>query len=97
MATTQTTYVAFDAQSGRILSVHHGAKDEQEARASLQHLPRLADDTYVAQGQLQVMAIPAGAIEPGKQYKIDVGRRALVATQEREGVGFGTGSVGRTT
>jgi hypothetical protein len=96
MATTQTTYVAFDAQSGRILSVHHGAKDEQEARASLQHLPQI-DETYVAHGQVGVIAVSAAAIEPGKQYKIDVGRKALVATQEREGVAFGVGSAGRTT
>jgi hypothetical protein len=95
--TTQTTYVAFDTQSGRILSVHYGAKDEKEARASLQHLPRPDDGGYTADVQVGFLTVPAGAVETGAHYKVDVGRKTLVATQEREGVGFAVGSAGRST
>jgi len=84
-----TTYVAYDTQSGRIISVHHGAPDACYARQRAQNHSKLAEEYIV------VIEVPSGACERGKQYKIDIDRKMLVETEEGEqGFGFGFGKTG---
>ena len=94
-----TAYVAFDTRSGRIISVHHGASDASYARQRAQGYSKIAQDySKIADEYIAVIAVPSGACEQGKQYKIDIDRKMLVETAAGEqGVGFGFGSTGRVS
>lgn len=84
------TYVAFDTRSGQIVSVHHGAADAKEARASAQHYGRHAGK--INEEHIAVIAVPPGAADKEKLYKVDVGRNTLVTTTAQDGgVGFSFG------
>jgi hypothetical protein len=85
-----TTYVAFDTRSGRILSVHHGAIDDEDARQCAQH--RRQPGAKIDHEHLEVIPIPLDAVEREKLYKVDIGRKVLVvASAQNGGVGFGVG------
>jgi hypothetical protein len=94
-----TTYVAFDTRSGRILSVHHGPMDAKEARGGAQYHTQYhgQHDAKISDEQVAVIAVPSGAVEQGKQYKVDLSCKALVATEGKDGVGFGFGVTGRSS
>jgi hypothetical protein len=89
------TYVAFDTRSGRILSVHHGARDAKEVGGGAQYHGQL--DAKISDEHVAVMIVPYDAVEQGKQYKVDVSRKALVATEGKDGVGFSFGVTGRSS
>jgi hypothetical protein len=83
-----TTYVAFDRQSGRILSVHHGANDIAMARrhCAQSHSEYRDED-------IEVMAFLPDVVRQEKRYKVDVGSKTLVeAKNNEEGVGFAFGA-----
>jgi hypothetical protein len=89
-----TTYVTFDKRSGQILSVHHGAIDAKEARAGAQH-HRQHDK--ISDEHIEAIPIPSDALDMEKLYKVDVGRKVLVAaTAQDGGVAFGFGEAGRS-
>jgi hypothetical protein len=45
-----------------------------------------------------MITVPSEAFEPGKRYKVDVSRKALVETRAGEGgVGFSFGTTGRSS
>jgi hypothetical protein len=96
-----TTYVAFDTRSGRILSVYHGAMDARQAHERALYHAKTIDEPNRAQineEHIAVIAVPSDVAERGKQYKVDVGRKVLVATAAGEdGVGFSYGSTGRSS
>jgi len=95
-----TTYIAFDTRSGRILSVHHGAMDAKEARAGgIQYHTRFhgQHDAKISDEHVAVITVPSDTVEQGKQYKVDVSRKVLVATEDKDGVGFGFGITGRSS
>jgi hypothetical protein len=95
-----TTYVAFDARSGRILSVHHGAMDAKEARegnARYHSQYHGRHDAKISDEHVAVITVPSDTVEQGKRYKVDVSRKALVATEDKDGVGFGFGVTGRSS
>ena len=88
-----TTYVTYDTRSGQILSVHHGAIDAKEARAGAQH--NRSQDAKINDEYIGVLTIPSDALGKEELYKVDVGRKVLVAaTAEDGGVGFGFGEAG---
>jgi len=88
-----TTYVTYDTRSGQILGVHHGAIDANEARAGAQH--RRSQDAKINDEHIGVLSIPSDAVGKEELYKVDVGRKMLVAaTAEDGGVGFGFGEAG---
>ncbi len=91
-----TTYVTFDKRSGQILGVHHGAIDAKDARSCAQHHKQY--DAKSSDEHIEVMAISCDALDKDKLYKLDVGRKALVAaTAQDGGVGFGFGEMGGTS
>ncbi len=97
-----TTYVTFDMRSGRILSVHHGATDADEALRDAQYQAQYQAkyqpqyDAKTSDEQVEVIAVPSDAVEQGKQYKVDVKSKTLVTTEGNDGVGFGFGSTNRS-
>jgi hypothetical protein len=91
-----TTYVTFDKRSGQILSAHHGAIDAKEALTGAQyhrhHQSKISDE------HIDVIPIPSDALDEGKLYKVDVGRKVLVvATAQDGGIAFGFGEAGRSS
>jgi len=88
-----TTYVTFDTRSGQILSVHHGAIDAKEARAGAQY--HRQHGVKINDEHIGVIPIPSDALDKEELYKVDVGRKVLVAaTAQDGGVGFGFGEAG---
>ena len=82
-----TTYVAFDKRSGQIISVHHGAIDAKEARTCAQQ-----HDAKISDEHIEVIPIPSDAFGKEQLYKVDVGRKVLVAATDQDGgVAFGFG------
>jgi hypothetical protein len=95
-----TTFVAYDKRSGAILSVHLGAVDEKEVRKGVQSRAQYPgqQDAKISDEHVAVITVPSNAAESGKQYKVDLKRKVLVETKDREGgVGFGFGKTGRST
>jgi hypothetical protein len=91
------TYVAFDKRSGQILSVHHGAVDPESARKGARHHKKYqARYAQINDEHVGVMSVPEGAVERGKQYKVDISREALVPAEGPAGVGFSFGIAGRS-
>lgn len=87
-----TTYVTYDARSGRIISVHHGAVDTRQARQRAQHHSKIGEE------HIAVITVPSGAAERGKKYKVDLARKALVEAVGGEGgVSFGFGVTGQSS
>ena len=89
-----SSHVAYDRKSGRIVAIHHGAGDPEQA----QHLvrkyakfgthPRITRRATVAEAELAVISVSSDAFKPGKLYKVDVSRSALVEVEPGgEGVG----------
>jgi hypothetical protein len=86
-----TTHVAFDTRSGRILSAHYGPDDPAKIAQSA-HQHAMQYHAKVEPEHIAVIAVPAGTMESGKQYKVDPHRKALVAVSAGEsGVSFGFG------
>jgi hypothetical protein len=91
-----TTYVTFDKRSGQILAVHHGAIDAKEARTGAQH--HRQHDAKISDEHIEVIPIPTDALEKEKLYKVDVGRKVLVAaTAQDNGVAFDFGEAGQSS
>jgi len=91
-----TTYVTFDKRSGQILSVHHGAVDASAARTGAQY--HRQHDAKISDEHIEVIPIPSDAIDKEKFYKVDVGRKRLVAaTAQDGGVAFSFGEASRTS
>jgi hypothetical protein len=79
-------HVAFDERSGRIVSIHRGARDPESLRDRARR--------YAGYGaeRIEVVVVDAAAIRPDKHYKVDISRRMLVeAGAEEGGVCFGFG------
>jgi hypothetical protein len=90
----ETTYVAFDTRSGQILSVHYGAVDAKEIREGAEYHTQY--EANISDEYVEVLTVPPDTLEQGKQYKVDVSRKALVATEGQDGVGFSFGVTGRS-
>jgi len=88
------TYVAFDSKSGRIVGVHHGADDAKQAHKGVQAGKHR--DTKLSDENIDVIVVPAQAIERGKRYKVDLTRKVLQETADG-GVGFGFGVTARSS
>jgi hypothetical protein len=84
-----TIHIAYDARSGKIISVHHGATDAADVRQRA-HKHSKIEATHIA-----VIDVKPGAAQPGKRYKVDPGRKTLVEAAAGEGIGFSVGSVAR--
>ena len=91
-----STQIAYDTQSGRIVSIHNGDIEAHHARARVEHYNRLKPYIKTDTEQLGMISVPEGAFKPGKRYKVDVKRKVLVEAAPNEGVGFGFGSAGRS-
>ena len=93
-----TTYITFDTRSGQILSADHGTVDAKESWRGAQYQTPFhrQHDATISDEHVAVIAVPSDAVELGKQYKVDVSRKALVAVESKEGVGFGFGVTGRS-
>jgi hypothetical protein len=82
-----TTYITFDKRSGEILSAHHGAIDAKDARAVAHN------DGHIRDKDTETISIPSDSLDKGKLYRVDVGRKVLVAaTVQGSGVGFEFGA-----
>ena len=85
-----TTYITFDKRSGQILSAHHGAIDAKDARAVTQYHDANKSDEHI-----ETISISSDTLDKEKLYKVDVGRKVLVAaTVQDGGVAFGFGAGG---
>jgi hypothetical protein len=94
-----TTHITFDTRSGRILSVHQGATNPPQGRAAAHAYTQYQGphDTKISDEHVATITVPYDAVEPGKQYKVDVSRKTLVATEGKGGVGFGFGVTARSS
>jgi hypothetical protein len=83
-------YITYDRRSGQIVGVHHGVANEDHAKKTAQrHLKKLPAD------HLEVLRVEAESMDPGKHYKVDVARKALVGASPQEAGGrFGFGKTG---
>lgn len=85
-----TTYITFDKRSGQIFSAHHGAIDAEDARTVAQY-----HDANISDKDIETISISSDTLDKEKLYKVDVGRKVLVAaTVQDGGVAFGFGSAG---
>jgi hypothetical protein len=83
-----TIYVAFDSQSGRILSVHRGARDHSSVRASCAQ----RNSEYREQ-DISVLTVRPDFVRSKMRYRVDVGSKTLIEVNDQEdGVGFGFGA-----
>jgi hypothetical protein len=94
-----TTYVAFDTRSGRILSVHHGSIHAKHAKEGARYHTQYHErhGVKISDEHVAVISVPSDAVEQGKQYKVDITRKALVAAEGKDGFGFGFGKIGRSS
>jgi hypothetical protein len=83
------TYVTYDARSGQIISVHHGATDQSQVRQ------RAHQHSKIGHEHIGVITVQPEAAQRGKRYKVDVSRKALVEAGVGEGVGFSFGVIAR--
>jgi predicted Fe-Mo cluster-binding NifX family protein len=80
-------FVVFDTRSGKIMSVHHGSVDALQVREQCVHHHPDINDKHI-----DVIAVSYESVEQGKQYKVDIGNKVLVAAMtDEDGVGFGFG------
>jgi hypothetical protein len=89
MEESMTIYVTYDTRSGKIISVHHGATDVNQARQ------RAHDRRKIDQQHIDVISVEPDRLQNGKQYKVDQGRKVLVEAAPGEGLGFGFGVTAR--
>jgi len=75
-----TTFLTFDKRSGQILSVHHGAIDVNDARTVAQYHNANVSDEYI-----DTISISSDTLDKEKLYKVDAGRKVLVAATVHEG------------
>jgi hypothetical protein len=93
-----STQIIYDTKSGRIVGIHHGQIDPEYALQRLEYYAKIEHFANIGKGQIAVMTVPSTAFERGKQYKVDVRRKALVETSVgKGGVGFGFDSTSRTS
>ncbi len=93
-----STHIAYDTQSGRIISIHHGHIDAGYARQRVEHYAKIKPYAKISKKQIAVITVTSEAFERGKRYKVDVGRKELVETAAGEGgVGFSFGATGRSS
>ena len=82
----KSAHLTYDKHSGRIIGMHHGTEDVAHA------LERAHHHCKIAKEQIAVMTVDSGAFKRGKQYKVDVSRKALVETAAGEaGTFFSSG------
>jgi hypothetical protein len=80
------THIAYDTRSGQIISAHHGPADAAYAQQ------QAYDRSKIAREHLAAIEIESDAMRPGKLYKVDSKRKALVEVAQGEnGGGFGGG------
>src|SRR6266498_1865179 len=98
-----SSHVAYDTQSGRIVAIHHGYVDAEQARQLAHNYARLGADARMkrhvkaSEDQLAVISVPSDAFKPGKHYKVDVKRKVLVEAEPGEqGVGFSISTIQRS-
>ncbi|MBZ5531017.1 MAG: hypothetical protein LAO20_06270 [Acidobacteriia bacterium] len=81
------THIAYDTRSGQIISVHRGPADAAHAQQ------RAHERSKIAREHLAAIEVQSDAMQPGKLYKIDPQRKALVEVAAGEkGSGFGGGT-----
>jgi hypothetical protein len=91
-----TTHIAFDTRSGRIISAHHGAEDLKMATQIVHQQATLHPQAKIEKDYIEVIAVPADSMHPGKQYKIDPRSKSLIPISAGEsGVSFGFGASAR--
>ncbi len=80
------THIAYDTRSGQIISAHHGPADADYAQQQAH------DRSKISREHLAAIEIKSDAMQPGKLYKVDSKRKALVeVAQGEKGGGFGGG------
>jgi hypothetical protein len=77
-----TTHIAYETETGRILSVHHF---EGEPEDPLNLRRTAAYDTGVAENGIAVMSVQPDEIDAERRYKIDHERKALIEVPDGEG------------
>jgi hypothetical protein len=93
-----STHIAYDAQSGRIISIHHGPIDAEHALQLSEEYSKIRPKIKISKGQIAVITVPSEAFERGKRYKVDVSRKALVEAAASEGgIGFSVGPTSRSS
>jgi hypothetical protein len=84
------THVAYDARSGQIISIHHGPSDVSQIRERAHHRSKIEHK------HIEVIPVQAEAVQRGKTYKVDAGRKALVEAPAGEGVSFAFGRIAKS-
>lgn len=87
---TTAGHVTYDTRTGRILGLHHGPGEAEQAR---QRAERYAK---VDAAQIGVITVSLDAFARGERYTVDTDRKVLVPAGEG-GAGFSFGAAGRST
>jgi hypothetical protein len=86
-----TTHVAFDTRSGRIICAYLGNRDPG-THNHLAHRHATQPQATIEKEYVELIAVPADAMESGKQYKVDLRSKSLLPISAGEsGVSFGFG------
>jgi len=86
-----TTHVAFDSRSGRIVCAYLGNHDPGKSPQITHRHPTQHRET-IEKEYIELITVPADAMEPGKQYRVDLSSKSLLPISTGEsGVSFGFG------
>jgi hypothetical protein len=77
-----TTHIAYETETGRILSIHHFEGEPEDPQNLKQATAYLTD---VAENGITVMSVQPDEIDSDRRYKIDHERKALIDVTDGEG------------
>jgi hypothetical protein len=84
--TTSHIFIAYDAESGEIVGVHHGPADSE-----YEWKPKFDAYRHVA-----ILRAPFPGHTREKRYAVDILRKQIIETVGEQGISFGFGETGRT-
>jgi hypothetical protein len=77
-----TTQIAYEAETGRILSIHYFQGEPGDPQSLKQAAAYL---TYVAENRITVMSVQPDEMDSERNYKVDLERKVLIDVSDGEG------------
>ena len=77
-----TAHVAYETETGRILSIHRFQGDPGDPQTIRRAAAYFTD---VAEDGITVVSVQADELDPKRHYRVDVGRNALIDVPDGEG------------
>jgi hypothetical protein len=77
-----TTQIAYETETGRILAIHHFQGEPEDQQNLMRATAYLTD---VAESGITVISVQSDELDPGRNYKVDHERKALIDVPDGEG------------